>query len=445
VAEVAKKGIDWSSLWKKEDWWACWIGGFVLILGIAGILYRSPTALKTWTFAAPLKFLPKGIDTVGEFILLLLLTWLILFLLTSIGLIVMRGWKGWGAQLLHLPGLGIIFGLVVIAFFAGTFKPIKDLGLVPVLWALILGLLISNIFGIPKWLKYSINTEFYIKCGLVMLGAEILFSTIIKAGAVGMGQALAVVLVVWLVAYWLGRRFGIEERFSGVLATGVSICGVSASIAAGGALRGDPKHVAYTVSWVLVIAIPMLFFLPLCAKAFGISEVVAGAWFGGTIDTTAAVVAAGELIGPKAMTVAALVKMAQNVLIGFTAFVLACWAVLALERRPGERPPIAEIWWRFPKFIVGFIVASILFSLLEPYIGHKAVKGILGITKTWRVLWFVMAFISIGLDTRFKELLVVGGGRPALVFILAQIFNIFWTLGICYLLWGGIFFAPPKI
>ncbi len=433
------KKIDWSSLWKKEDWWACWVGGFVLLLGLAKWLPATPK-WATWT--APLKFLPKNV-TYGDFFLDYLIVFAIMFVLTLIALAVMKGWQ---QVRYHLPGFAIIFALAIIAFWLGNWKTFKAWGLEVVLWALFLGLFISNVLRVPAFMKGSINTEFYIKCGLVMLGAEILFSTIIKGGAIGMGQAIAVVLVVWFFAYWLGRRFGIEESFSSVLATGVSICGVSAAIAAGGAVKGDPKHVAYTISWVLLIAMPMMVFMPMFAKAIKMPEIVAGAWFGGTIDTTAAVVAAGELMGKTAMKVASLVKMAQNVLIGFTAFVLAVWATLVLGRAPGaERPSYAEIWWRFPKFIVGFIAASLLFSLLEPVLTEKVMKAILGITSGWRVIWFVLAFVCIGLDTRFIDLARVGGGKPAAVFCIAQLFNILWTLLICWLLWGGVFFPPPKI
>lgn len=437
MAKPIQKGIDWSALWKKEDWWACWVGGTVLLLALFKVLPRT-AAWKTWT--EPLAFLPRG-WMLDEWIFAYFMQFFIVLILTSIGLAVMRGIHH---IRFHPFGLAFIFCLVIVAYWLGNWKVFKDWGLEVVLWALFLGLFVSNVFKVPKWVKGSVNTEFYIKCGLVMLGAEILFSIIIKGGLIGMGQAIAVVLAVWYVTYWIGRRFGLIQSFSGILATGVAICGVSAAIAAGGALKGDPKHVAYTISWVLIIAMPMMIGMPMFAKAIGMKEVVAGAWFGGTIDTTAAVIAAGELLGKTAMTVAALVKMAQNVLIGFAAFLLACWAAFFLERVPGaKRPPFIEIWYRFPKFIVGFIVASAVFSILEPALTETVMKAILGVTAPWRVQWFVLAFVCIGLDTRFMELVKVGGGKPAVVFCLGQLFNILWTLLICYLLWGGIFFEPP--
>ena len=431
------KGIDWTTLWKKEDWWACWVGGTVLLIALFKMLPELPK-WETWTWEKPLAFAQGG---VGDFALSWVTAFIFVFVFTSIGLAVMKGLK---AIKYHLPGMACIFGIAMLAYWIGNYKLMDEWGLEVVLWALFLGLFISNVLRVPRFMKGSVNTEFYIKCGLVMLGAEILFSIIIKGGLVGMGQAVFVVLGVWLFGYWLGRRLGMTQQFSGIMATGVAICGVSAAIAAGGALRGDPKHVAYVISWVLIIAIPMMVIMPPIAAAVGMTPAVAGAWVGGVIDTTAAVIAAGELIGGVALPVAALVKMAQNVLIGFTAFLIACWATLVLERKPGaERPPFIEIWYRFPKFIVGFILASFIFSVLEGIWGVKAVDDIIDVTKIWRPVWFILAFVCIGLDTRFLDLARVGGGKPALVFVIAQIFNAIWTLGICWLLWGGILFEPP--
>jgi uncharacterized membrane protein YadS len=261
-----------------------------------------------------------------------------------------------------------------------------------------------------------------------------------------MAQALIVVLAVWFFAYWVGRRFGLAESFSSVMATGVSICGVSAAIAAGGAVKGDPKHTSHVISLVLLIAMPMLVGMPLLAKAIGLTPAMAGAWVGGTIDTTGAVVAAGTLVDPQTgLQVAALVKMAQNVLIGFAAFFLAIWATFSLERKQGaERPRPIEIWYRFPKFILGFILASVVFSLIvEPAMGAEATSTVLGMTKGYRGWFFALAFVSIGLETRFKDLVAMGKGRPALAFITAQAVNIVWTLLIVWLLWSGTFFEPP--
>jgi uncharacterized integral membrane protein (TIGR00698 family) len=426
--------IDWSSLWRKEDWWAVWIGGIILLLGVAHWLPATPKFGKWLSIA---QSLPAGLGNTSVSSIILLA---FLFVLTAIGMWFMKQ-----SLRRYLPGFVIVFCLGWFCWWLGSWQVLTQYGLERVLWALIVGLIIGNIWHIPEWLKVGAQTEFYIKIGLVLLGAEILFQNVIAGGAMGMVQALLVVLAVYFLGYWIFRRFGLSETFAATMATGVSICGVSAAIAAGGAVKGNPKHVSYTISLVLLCAIPMLIGMPYLARAMGLDQTVAGAWVGGTIDTTGAVVAAGELIGEQGLQVAALVKMAQNVLIGFWAFGLAIWATLALQRKPGgEKPGAIEIWYRFPKFIVGFVVASILFSFVFiPLIGSNAVNSVLALTKSYREWFFIFAFISIGLQTRVKDLLTVGGGRPALSFIIVQIFNILWTLLIVWILWSGMFWVAP--
>ncbi len=264
----------------------------------------------------------------------------------------------------YIPGFLVIFIIAFIAMVIAGQKGIKYYGFEYVLWALFIGLLISNVFGVPAWLKPAVMTEFFIKVGLVVMGATINFVVVIKAGGVAMIQAILVVAAVWFFAYWLSRRFGINQRFSSVLATGVSICGVSASIAAGGAVQGDPKEVSYVLAWLMIGAVICIVIMPPMAKWMGLPGNMAGAWLGGVIDNTGAVVAAGEVYGGKAaLNAAALVKMAQNILIGFAAFLLAIWATVSLEKKAtGEKPSFAEVWYRFPKFIVGFVVASIFIT-----------------------------------------------------------------------------------
>jgi uncharacterized integral membrane protein (TIGR00698 family) len=426
--------IDWSSLWRMEDWWAVWIGGIILLLGVAHWL---PSAPKFGKWLSVAESLPVGLGgTLVSSIILLAF----LFVLTAIGMWFMKQ-----SIRRYLPGFAVVFLLGWFCWWLGSWQALTQYGLERVLWALIIGLIVGNIWRIPEWLKVGAQTEFYIKIGLVLLGAEILFQNVIAGGAIGMGQALLVVLAVYFLGYWIFRRFGLSETFAATMATGVSICGVSAAIAAGGAVKGNPKHVSYTISLVLLCAIPMLIGMPYLARAMGLDQAVAGAWVGGTIDTTGAVVAAGELIGEQGLQVAALVKMAQNVLIGFWAFGLAIWATLTLQRKSsGERPGAIEIWYRFPKFIIGFIAASLLFSFVfMPTLGSDAVNGILASTKSYREWFFIFAFISIGLQTRVKDLLTVGGGRPALSFIIVQIFNILWTLLIVWILWSGMFWSTP--
>ncbi len=337
-------------------------------------------------------------------------------------------------------GFPIIFILSALAFIIAGNDVVGYYGLEVVFWALIFGLLISNTVGVPEWLKTAIKTEYFIKIGLVLLGAEVLFTTIVTVGAYGMVQAVIVIGAVFYVCYWFAKRLGLDDEFASILASAVSICGVSAAIAAGGAVKGDSKKVSHTISLVLLMAIPMLILQPLIAKWVGMAPAVAGAWIGGTIDTTGAVVAAGAIAGEKAMSVAIVVKMAQNVLIGVAAFGLAVWFSMKQGSTTGEKPGLKEIWTRFPKFVLGFIIASVVFSFFMTEANAKAVTDV---TKEIRVWWFTLAFLCIGLETRFSELVAMGGGKPALAFTVAQLFNILWTLLFAYLIFGGVFFQIP--
>ena len=429
-----KKGIDWSSLWKKEDWWACWIGWFLLLLALVALLPAVPK-LGRWTEFS--QAFPRGAVAFWSLTKL----FLVLVILTSIGAAAMKK-----AVKAYIPGFLVIYLIAFVALVVSNQKQIHAYGFEYVLWALIIGLIISNLLGVPKWLKPAIMTEFFIKIGLVCMGAEIMFQVVMKAGAVGLVQALLVVIVVWFVTYWICRKFGLAERFSSIIATGNSICGVSASIAAGGAVMGDPKEVSYIVAWLMICAVILIFIMPPLALWMKMPDNMAGAWVAGVIDNTGAVVAAGGILGSKAaLDAAVLVKMSQNVLIGFAAFLLALWATLSLEKKStGERPSFAEIWYRFPKFIVGFVVASLVVSFLVlPAMGEKGAASITGLMRGYRGWLFAICFVCIGLETQVKELISVGGGRPAIAYFIAQGFNIIWTLIVVYILWSGWLFTPP--
>ncbi len=360
-----------------------------------------------------------------------------LLVLSAIGIALMGGKVGH-----FIIGFPAVYGLSWLSqFIAGNFT-INYLGFEYVIFALLIGLFISNVLGVPHWLKEAARTEYYIKTGLVVLGAGILFFEILQAGAIGIVQALMVVFIVWNFCFWLGRRLKVDDEFSVILATGVSICGVSAAITACGAIQGDKKKLSYAISLILIIAVPMMILEPWISKALGLPEIVAGAWLGGTLDTTASVVAAGALISEKAMKVGTIVKFSQNVLIGVAAFVLSVWWTLRKGKQCGERPSVRVIWERFPKFVLGFLAASFVFSfLLDP----DLVKETKGILSGLRTVWFALAFTSIGLETRFTELFSMGGGRPAIAFIGAQFFNVAWTLILAYLLFGGFIFKMPAI
>ncbi|MGE5349734.1 MAG: YeiH family protein [Actinomycetota bacterium] len=332
-----------------------------------------------------------------------------------------------------ITGFIAIFLLVLLAQFVSSYAGFKNLGLETVLFSLVIGLLLGNFVRLPEWLRSGVQTELYVKIGLVLLGATILFKDILSAGSFGLIQAVIVVSVVWYFSFWISRKMKIDDEFSTMLASAVSICGVSAAIATAGAINGDKKKLSFIISLVLIIAIPMMIFLPIIAKWIGLSDIVTGAWLGGTIDTTGAVVAAGTIAGEEGLKYATIVKFSQNVLLGLAAFAISIfWAYRSRgANEKGQHVPARIIWDRFPKFVLGFILASVAFSfILTPEIAQSSGK----IIKSFSTFWFNLAFISIGLETRFADFRHMESKKPFYSFLIAQTFNIFFTLGISYLL-----------
>ncbi|HMO31917.1 MAG TPA: putative sulfate exporter family transporter [Lacibacter sp.] len=339
-----------------------------------------------------------------------------------------------------------IFGFLVLFLFAilsqivAGNKTVSLYGLEYVVFALLFGLALNYFFKLPSWIKEAAQSEFFIKTGLVLLGCSVLFKDILKAGLPGMLQALLVVLVVWFFAFWLSKKLNLDDEYAVILSSAVSICGVSAAIVAAGAINGDKKKLSYISALVLIVAIPMLVIQPYLIRYFEIPEAVGGAWLGGTLDTTASVTAASELVGNEALQVGVIVKFSQNVLIGLAAFFITSWWVLrAKEGETGNgKPSYSLLWQRFPKFVLGFIAASLIFSFV---LSVERVQQTGAILSVFRTTWFALAFVSIGIETDLKTLIQSHGGRPAVTFIIAQLFNILWTLLIAWLLFGGILFS----
>lgn len=334
-----------------------------------------------------------------------------------------------------LGGAWVVFLLGWAAQWLAANASIKAYGLEYVIFALGLGLLWSHLLPVPEWLRSAVRTEFFIKSGIVILGAGMLFGDLLKAGAPGMIQAILVIPLVWHVTFRLARWLKVDDEFGVMLSTAVSICGVSAAIAACGAIQGDKKKLSYVTSIVLLCAVPMMVLMPWCVKWMGLSEAVGGAWLGGTLDTSGSVLAATESVGETATKVGTVVKLSQNVLIGFAAFAISVWWTFRERRNnPGApRPGLGVIWERFPKFVLGFIAASLVFSFLLP---PEIVKACDKPLKGLREIWFAAAFVCIGLETRLGDLARLGGGRPALAFLGGQVVNVVWTLLLAWLLFA---------
>ncbi|HZI23719.1 MAG TPA: putative sulfate exporter family transporter [Chryseolinea sp.] len=327
--------------------------------------------------------------------------------------------------------------LTFIALVLSGNSEVKALNLESVIFSLTIGLIVSNVFKLPDWMRQSLSAELFVKIGLVLLGTGVIFSDILKAGGLGLIQALVVVLSVWYFAFWLCKKLKIDEELTMMISSAVSICGVSAAIATAGAIKGDTKKLSYVISLVLITAIPMMIFMPYIAKYFNFPEAVTGAWLGGSIDTTGAVVASGTLVGETALKISTIVKFSQNVLLGLAAFAISIY--WTYSNRSGDnksnaaKPTLGLIWERFPKFVIGFVFASLLFSFL---LSAETIRPIKDSLKSIQALWFVLAFTSIGLETKFSDLFNSSSKKPLYGFLIAQTFNILVTLVIAYLLFG---------
>jgi uncharacterized integral membrane protein (TIGR00698 family) len=414
----------------NEDWLAVWVAFLSIALVLVGI--RPALPASGWTGMGDLASTVIG----GQNVLRLAVVGAGVGALSAAAISLMDGSAA--RFLIAFPAL---YALATLAQIVAGNTAVSAYGIEYVIVAVGIGMAISNVTGVPAWLKNAVRTEFYIKTGLVILGTSIVFGDVMRAGLLGIAQALLVVTAVWFFCFWLARRLRVDDELATMLATAVSICGVSAAIAACGAIQGDRKKLSYVTSLVILVAAPMIVIMPQLIVAFGIPDVVGGAWLGGTLDTSASVVAAAEIVSAPARDAGVIVKLSQNVLIGVAAFFLTIWWALRDSSGHAVRPGVRVIWERFPKFVIGFLVASLTASFLLPPAVLKETQGIFSALRT---VWFALAFTSIGLETRFGDLVTTEGGRPALAFLGGQAFNVVWTLILAYLLFGGIFFAAPS-
>ncbi|MFB8761541.1 YeiH family protein [Nocardiopsis alba] len=307
-------------------------------------------------------------------------------------------------------------------------------------YAIVLGLLgnlILSLIGLRDRLAPAFRTEFLIKTGLVLLGSTVLFDVIVRAAGPAVLQALALVTSVFLFTWWLGGRVGLDDRLRALLASSVSICGVSAAIAAAGAVQARREQLAYTAGLVILFAVPSIFLLPLLVEVFGLSGAQAGAWIGGNIDTTAAVAASGAIVGEEALQIASIVKSTQNVLMGVVAVLLtAYFAVKVAPEGTAGRPGVRALWDRFPKFVLGFLIASVVATLWADNAPGDAQAG-LDTAKALRDWFLIAAFTSIGLEFKAGSLREAGW-RPIGVFAAATVFNLVVGLLLAVVLFRGV-------
>lgn len=438
--------------WAKEDWWAVWLGLGVII--VAYIFYLSGSSIS-WIAVAPAKWstlsqLGTQLATTAPRYLALLVALLVLFTIV----ISFIGQKP-GA---FIPSFIFVFVVSLLIYLLGSWDQASKYNLEPPLVALLLGLLISNVVGLPRWLDAGFRVEFYIKTGIVLLGATLPFTLIIWAGPVAILQASIVSIVTFLTIFFVARKLGLDHRLAAVLGAGGAVCGVSASIAVAGAVRAKKEHPPIAISLVVLYAIVLIFALPLVSRALHLPTGVGGAWIGTSEFADAAGLAAAQSYGglagtnlgisgtaDQALASYTLIKViGRDIWIGIWAFILALISVTVWERaesrasatgsstsnstKPQSKVPLGQIWWRFPKFVLGFLIASILTTLivhgntLGDY--NKIVKPALITPITSLRTWaFTFSFLSIGLTTRFREL-AGAGVKPFLAFTAGVILNI---------------------
>jgi uncharacterized membrane protein YadS len=453
VPASAASGSPWSELTRKEDWWAIWIGLGLIVVAIT--LFAGGGSIK-WIAVAPQKW--SHLPEVGAQLRSHGLQYLALFVLWSVLFGIAASALGFHA-VRFLSSFAVIYVSALALYFLGQWDQASRYSLEPPLVGLVLGLLIANTVGVPGWAGAGLRVEFYIKTGIVLLGTSLPLTLIAWAGPVAIVQAAIVSLVTFGVIYLVAIRLGLDRRLAAVLGTGGAVCGVSGSIAVAGAIGARKEQVSVAISLVVLWAVVMIFVLPLLARALGLSTGVAGAWIGTSEFADAAGLAAAQAYGGYAGNVPGISGSAdaavnaftlmkvigRDVWIGVWALVLSIvattrWESTGVQNRAG----VGEIWRRFPKFVLGFLLASALVTWVSrgysyPAYKQAVVPGLVAPLQALRTWAFTFAFLSIGLSTRLREFVAVGA-RPfyaftagvavnvVLGFVLStQVFSGFWN------------------
>ena len=425
---MAAKMID--TWYKKEDYWAIIIALGLILVGTLAFFGGAAKFLATMAIN-----IPGWSGDAGKITAYLAGNWLGVVSLFGFFAIV---FTGAGRILGHHAGnyfasFLVLFILSLVVSILGSNKLLKDWQLETPLLALLAGMLISNAGRLPQWFQTGLRTEFYVKTGIVLMGATLPFTVIMQAGPLAILQATIVAVTTFAVIYFAATRlFGLDQRFGATLAAGGSICGVSAAIAIGGACRAEKEHVSVSISMVIVWAVAMIFLLPLLAKALGLAPGPAGAWIGTSEFADAAGFAAAEAMGDeRAVKTFTLMKVVgRDMFVGIWALLVAFLSVTRWENKTAaeaSKVGAGEIWRRFPKFIIGFFAASIFTTLviaaLDPKLGATFTKEVIGPIKSLRGWTFTWTFLCIGLTTRLRELTSFGW-KPLAAFAAGVIINV---------------------
>ena len=487
AAGAARVAAPVPGMLASEDWWSVWLGLGVFLLSIGvlvgvdllGWAAKSQVWLSPASSVIPVSPAYASVPSVVS----ILATYVFLLVATSIGA------KFLGAAVARFAAsftvvYWVSYGCWVLGHFAYIAATPDKLGALGIGWslnltgeagfvlALVVGLLVGNVF--PRgaaWLAVAARPEWYIKTAIVIMGAALGVKAAEAtglAGAVVFRGLCAIVeayLIYWALVYYIARRyFGFSREWAAPLAAGVSICGVSAAIAVGAAIRARPAVPIMVSSLVVIFAVVELLLLPFVAQTFLYREpMVAGAWMGLAVKTDGAAVASGAmvdaLIRAKALAVqgveykegwmlmaATTTKMFIDVFIGVWALVLAIVWCTRIDRRPGERIGFASVWERFPKFVLGYVTTFVV--LLAICVWRPDLRAAGGLASeegtSFRVLLFAMTFFTIGLASNFKKLREEGIVRLAAVYVVSLFGFIIWIgLFISWVFFRGI--TPPIV
>lgn len=308
-----------------------------------------------------------------------------------------------------------------------------------------------SLTGVRARMTAAFRTELFIKIGLVLLGASIDLGIIARAFGPAVLQAVLLIAAVFAFTWWFAGVLGLDDRLRALLASALSICGVSAAVAAAGAVQARKEQLAYTATLVIVFAVPSIFLLPWLASLMGLPPAVTGAWIGGNIDTTAAVTAAGTVAGEQPLQIASIVKVTQNALLGVVAVLLTLYFAFragtagadgdaaGAQRSVLDRRSLAMLWDRFPKFVLGFLLASIAAAVLHATLPEAVLEPRLDAAKELQTWALTLAFVAIGLEFHAGSAREAGW-RPVLVFAAATVVNLVVGLGLALLLFSGFSF-----
>jgi len=436
-SRAIERHSPWRDLLRKEDWWSIWIG--LGLIAVAVTLFAAGSSIK-WIAVAPQKW--THLADVTAQLKVHGLQYAALFLLWAVAFGI--GAAALGTKITRfLPAFLLVYLGAGSIYFLGLWDQAAHYNLEPPLVALALGLLISNTLGVPRWLEPGLRVELYIKPGIVLLGAGLPLTLIAWAGPVAIVQAAIVSVTTFGVIFIAAVRLGLDRRLAATLGTGGAVCGVSGAIAVGGAVGARKEEVSVAISLVVLWAIVMIFVLPLVARALGLSTGVAGAWIGTSEFADAAGLAAAQTYGgyagnvpgiagtpDAAISAFTLMKViGRDVWIGVWAFVLSLIATTRWERTAVQgKSSAAEIWHRFPKFVLGFLLASTIIALISRGFDYATYKkevlpALVGPLQAFRTWAFTFAFLSIGLTTRLREFVSIGA-RPFYAFTIGVAVNV---------------------